>query len=178
MNIFVTDPHPTLTLARYRVVAKSNTTGVISYYDIPGYPVDCPYIILQWGEEWSSYDGEIVSERASYGGSTLVLPYNIDINDDNSRESVQVSYAGRRYPVMFYGEKVNSSSTWNTEIPKTDQETIYALRRLAIWQGDVYVREPSGSGYLANVKVSFSISHDSVTIPVTLSVLRVENTGA
>ena len=40
--------------------------------------------------------------------------------------------------------------------------------------GDVYVREPSGSGYWANVSVSFSQRHTALTIPVTLNLTRVE----
>ena len=59
------------------------------------------------------------------------------------------------------------------EIDKEDEETLYALRRLAIWMGDVYVREPSGSGYWANVSVSFSQTHCELTIPVNLSITRV-----
>ena len=55
-----------------------------------------------------------------------------------------------------------------------DAETLYALRRLAIWKGDVYVREPSGSGYWANVSVSFNKTYSEMVIPVTLSITRVE----
>ena len=40
--------------------------------------------------------------------------------------------------------------------------------------GDVYVRQPSGSGYWASIKVSFSQTHCEVTIPVTLDITRVE----
>ena len=60
------------------------------------------------------------------------------------------------------------------EIPKDDEETLYGIRRLAIWMGDVYVREPSGSGYWANVNVSFSQKHRELTIPITLTITRVE----
>jgi hypothetical protein len=59
-------------------------------------------------------------------------------------------------------------------IPKSDKETLYALRRLSNWMGNVYVREPSGSGYWANIKVSFSQKHRDLVIPVTLNVSRVE----
>ena len=59
-------------------------------------------------------------------------------------------------------------------IPKEDKETIYALRRLSIWSGDVYVREPSGMGYWANVEVTFNIKHSDVTVPITLNITRVE----
>ena len=32
----VTDPHPSLDYARYRLVAKDMHTGAISFYDMPG----------------------------------------------------------------------------------------------------------------------------------------------
>ena len=57
---------------------------------------------------------------------------------------------------------------------KNDKETIYALRRLSAWAGDVYVREPSGMGYWANVTVRFNMDYDAITIPVTLDITRVE----
>ena len=66
------------------------------------------------------------------------------------------------------------TSVWDTVIPKSDVETLYAIRRLASWMGDVYVREPSGSGYWANVNVSFDRKHGDTTIPVTIKLTRVE----
>ena len=59
-------------------------------------------------------------------------------------------------------------------IEKDDKETLYGLRRLGAWTGNVYVREPSGSGYWANVSVSYNQEHCALTIPVTLKVTRVE----
>ena len=58
--------------------------------------------------------------------------------------------------------------------PKYDKETLYAIRRLSKWTGDVYVREPSGTGYWANVNVNYNINYDSLIIPITISVTRVE----
>ena len=175
-NTFITDPHPSLDLARYRVVAKTKSTGAVSYCDVSGYPVGCTAVIIQWDEEWSSFDttNEDGLEKPSWSGSMLKLPYNIDVSDSNNLDVALVEYIGRQHPVSYYGTQLGTTSTWNTTIPKDDKETIYALRRLAIWAGDVYVREPSGTGYWANVNVSFSMKHKDVTVPVTLSVTRVE----
>lgn len=175
-NTYVTDPHPALDLARYRVIAISNDTGAVSYYDVPGYPVGGTSVIIQWDEEWSSFDvwNENEPEQASWGGSMLKLPYNIDVSDSNSADVSLVEYIGRSHPVGYYGTQLGVKSTWNVTIPKRDEETLYGLRRLSRWMGDVYVREPSGSGYWANVSVSFSQKHKEVTIPVTLNIVRVE----
>ena len=176
-NTMVTDPHPSLDYARYRVIAISKTTGAVTYYDPPGYPVGCDFAIVQWAEDWVNFD---VSEESAeteeplWSGSMLLLKYNLDLSDANVVDSSLVNYVGRKYPVSYYGTNIGSSSTWTVEIETDDQDTLYALRRLSIWQGDVYVREPSGTGYWANVSVSYSKNHNELTIPVTLSITRVE----
>ena len=175
-NEYITDPHPSLDLARYRVVAISNATGTVSYYDVPGYPVGGKSVIIQWDEEWTSFNtwNNDEPEEGSWGGSMLKLPYNIDVSDNNTADVALVEYIGRSHPVSYYGTQLGSKATWNVSIPKHDEETLYALRRLSVWMGDVYVREPSGSGYWANISVSFSQKHREVTIPVTLNITRVE----
>lgn len=177
-NITVTDPHPTLDAARYRLVAVSKDTGVIDFADLPEYPVEESCIVLQWDEKWRSYGdveyAEEDSNRPTWAGSMLKLPYNIDIQDKFSPDVTFANYIGRAHPVSYYGTQLGSTSSWTTEIVADDTDTIYALRRLAIYQGDVYVREPSGSGYWAHVGVSFGIKHLAVTIPVTLDITRVD----
>lgn len=173
---FVVDPHPALDYARYRIVAISNETGAVSYYDMPGEPVGESAVIVQWAEQWTSFNTLNEDELAEpeHTASMLKLPYNIDVSDSNSPDVSLVEYIGRSHPVSYYGTQLGETATWNVEIPKDDKETLYALRRLKIWMGDVYVREPSGSGYWANVKVKFDQKHCDLTIPVTLDITRVE----
>ena len=172
---FITDPHPALDYARYRIVAKTISTGAISYCDMPGYPVGGIAVIIQWEEDWTSFDvyNEDALEEASWSGSMLKLPYNIDVSDNHQSDVSLIEYIGREHPVSYYGTQRGVTSTWSVEIPKDDVETLYALRRLAKWMGDVYVREPSGSGYWASISVSFSQKHCELTIPVTLNITRV-----
>lgn len=175
-STYVTDPHPALDYARYRIVAIANSTGAVSYKDITGYPVGANAVIIQWADTWFNFDvtnGDRL-EQQPWSGSLLKLPYNIDISDSSRMDVALVEYIGRKHPVSYYGTQLGTTSTWNMSIPKNDKETLYALRRLAVWTGDVYVREPSGSGYWANVSVSFSQKHCEVTIPVTIEVTRVE----
>ena len=173
---FVTDPHPSFDYARYRIVAMTKSTGAVSYYDVPGYPVEEKAIIIQWDEDWTNFNTttEDALEQPPWSGSLLKLPYNIDVSDNHSSDVSLVEYIGRKHPVSYYGTQLGETSTWNVEIPKDDAETLYALRRLAVWMGDVYVREPSGSGYWASISVSFSQTHCELTIPVTLNITRVE----
>lgn len=174
---FITDPHPALDYARYRIVAMTTDTGAISYYDVPAYPIGGKEIVLQWDEKWSSFDAtkedaEIV--EPSWTGSMLKLPYNIDVSNSHKPDVELVEYIGRSNPVSYYGTQHGETATWNVDIDKQDVDTLYALRRLSKWMGDVYVREPSGSGYWANVTVSFSRKHLETAIPVTLEIVRVE----
>ena len=173
---FVVDPHPALDYARYRIVAISKSTGSVSYYDIPGYPVGGIAVIIQWSERWTDFDvvDDIPTEERVWTGSMLKLPYNIDVSSEHKPDVSLVEYIGRKHPVSYYGTQIGETATWNTVIPKSDKETLYALRRLAAWMGNVYVREPSGSGYWANITVSFNVKHLDLTIPITLNVTRVE----
>ena len=175
-DTFITDPHPALDFARYRIVATSTKTGAVSYYDVPGYPVRGKAVIIQWDEDWSWFDTdeEDTMEQPPWSGSMLKLPYNVDVSPSYKPDVNLVNYIGREHPVSYYGTHLGETDTWNVEVPSDDRETIYALRRLAVWRGDVYVREPSGSGYWANITVSFNRKHCAVTVPVTLNITRVE----
>ena len=175
-NTFVTDPHPALDYARYRIVAVANNTGAVSYYDLPGYPIGEKSAVIQWDEEWTNFDNSEADEleEPAWSGSMLKIPYNIDVSDSRDVDVALVKYIGRAHPISYYGTQVGETSNWTMEIPKEDKETLYALRRLSIYKGDVYVREPSGSGYWASISVSFSQRHCDVTIPVSLNITRVE----
>lgn len=173
---FITDPHPALDYARYRIVATTNSTGAVSYNDVPGYPTGCAAYVIQWDESWSNFDvdGTDPLQQPAWSGSLLRLPYNIDTSESNTIDATLVEYAGRKHPVSYYGTQQGAKMNWKTDIQADDKETLYQLRRLAIWAGDVYVREPSGMGYWATVSVSMSQTHLELTIPVTISVTRVE----
>ena len=172
----VVDPHPTLDVMRYRIVATSQTTGFMYYEDFFDEEIDESSIIIQWDEAWEdfNYEDTVYADEVRYSGSLLKLPYNIDVSESNQLDTTLVNYIGRERPVSYYGTQLGESPSWSCEIPKEDTETLYQLRRLSTWQGDVYVREPNGSGFWANIQVSMNIKHKSTTIPVTLKINPVE----
>lgn len=176
---YVTDPHPALDYGRYRIVATEVATGAVSYYDVPPYPIKETSIIIQWEETWDNLVTEGLNERdivmePLWSGSLVKLPYNIDVSDKNGVDVSLVEYIGRKRPVSYYGTQLGETSSWKTEIPRGDIDTLYALRRLAVYTGDVYIREPSGTGYWANVAVTISQTHCEVKIPVSFDITRVE----
>lgn len=174
-NTFI-DPHPALDYARYRVVANLTGNGSFDFYDVPVYPVQEKAIIIQWSEQWQNYVGteDLILAEPSWSGSLVRLPYNIDISDDFSNDVNLQKYIGRKRPVSYYGTQQEHTATWSVDIPKDDVETLYAIRRLANYFGNCYVREPSGTGYWAQIKVSYSQTHAELVIPISFSITRVE----
>lgn len=174
---FITDPHPSLDYARYRIVATTIATGAVAYYDLPSIPVGGKAIIIQWDEQWSTYNATDITDPMAdppWTGSLLKLPYNIDVSDKNSPDITLANYIGRKHPVAYYGTQRGEAQTWNAVFEKADEETLYTLRRLKSYTGNVYVREPSGTGYWATVNVSYNLKHCDPTVPVTFEITRVE----
>ena len=122
----------------------------------------------------SSEDEADETQQPTWAGSLVRLPYNLDTSEKADKDVSLVEYIGRKRPVSYYGTQLGESENWKVEIVRDDVETLYALRRLKIWNGDVYVREPSGSGYWASISVSFSQTHCELTIPVAIDIVRVE----
>lgn len=178
-SVSVTDPHPSLDYARYRIVARNINTSVIGFSDLPGQPIKEPTIIIQWAEKWENfdYDEEIAPEIPSWTGSLVKLPYNVNVSEKYDRDVSLVEYIGRKHPVSYYGTQRGENCSMSTDVPKYDKETIAALRRLSVWDGDVYIREPSGIGYWAQVNVSMSFTYNELVVPVTIDVKRVEGDG-
>lgn len=176
---YIVDPHPSLDFARYRIVATSKDTGTVSYSDLPDLPVKCKSTIIQWDEQWEPFistnnEEEDETVETPWTGSILKLLYNIDVSEKYNSDVTLVKYIGRSHPVSYHGTQLGQTFSLNTDIPKSDKETIYALRRLANWLGNVYIREPSGLGYYATIKVSFSQKHCDLVVPISIEVTRVE----
>ena len=176
-DTFVVDPHPTLGTAYYRITAMNKASGSIYYSDFD-YPIPESSVVLQWAETYRTIDSDTLTEDELIDQplteSMLKLPYNIDVQDGTSPDVAFVNYIGRKHPVSYYGTGLSQSGNWKCEIDAEDTETIAALRRLAAWMGDVYVREPSGLGYWAQVNPQFTLEHRKPTIPVTFAITRVE----
>ena len=174
---FITDPHPELDYARYRIVAKNPVSGSVTVTDTSPLYVGEKSIVVQWDESWEGYfqhKNGFVYDADAWNGSMLKLPYNIDISNSYDKDVTTVDYIGRESPVSYYGSKVGEKGTWKVDIPRDDKETVYMLRKLQQYRGDVYVREPSGVGYWATISVEFPINHMTVISSVTLTVQKVE----
>ena len=179
-GVKVVDYHPSLNEASYRLVAKSKLTGEIVFNDIPAEPVGETGIVIQWDDVDNYISFEDIEESddefdaVGWSGTILKLPYNITTSETTKIDTGLIEYIGRDHPVSYYGTQLGQTANWRTEIPRNDMETINILRRLSVYRGDVYVREPTGTGYWAHVVVSFDRTYDSLKVPVSLSITRVE----
>lgn len=161
----VADRHPSLGTCTYVASATDPQTGAVTFAEAE-VAIECSGFVVQWDEGWAD-DG--------YTGGMLVLPYDMTVSETNGEaDKVAKAYIGRKRPVSYYGTQLGDSATWGCDILKTDTDTLTALRNLKAWMGDVYVREPTGTGYWAQVSVDLSISADSATVPVTLSIVPVD----
>ena len=166
------DRHPSFGTCTYRIVATDLVNGGQGCTDVT-FEWKGPGIVLQWNESWAEPEND--SNGVSFAGDRLVLPYNVDIAEQWDKESSLNMWAGNRHPVSRYGTQVGHTATWSCVINKYAKDgMLNEIRALGAHMGDVHVREPYGSSYMAHVTVSVTETHADAAIPVTLSVTRVE----
>lgn len=169
--LFFRDPHPSFGTCVYRVVSTNTETGGIAFADfIETYGESS--VIVQWDEKWS--ENVYNDDEETFDGNILELPGNIKLSDSNSNDVSLAEYIGRYRPVAYYGTQRGESLKISCEFPKDDTETLTLVRQLMGYQGNVYVREPSGLGYWANVTISYNRNYKELVIPVSIDIKPVE----
>lgn len=178
----ISDPHPALDNGKYRLVALDNATGAMFFDDVISEDLEVKGLVLQWDAKYANYlirdiveeiDEPAIGDMA--GGTTLKLPYNVKKNESSDIDNNLVEYIGREHPVSYYGTQKGQKSSYSTDVPKDDLDTLDYLRRLQIWPGDVYIRAQDGLGYWATVEVSFDRDYDSLVMPVNIDATRVDS---
>lgn len=169
------DPHPNFGRSWYRIVAYNDSTGAMSYITVP---VDVPEtdIVLQWDQSiLVDYDGDGKLEMSQM----VRLPYDVKTSTKHSKDVAMREFIGRNHPVSYYGTQVGQSASWSANIVKdVDDVTLQQLKALAVYMGDVYVRERSGDGYWATVDVSIDETYGSNKIAVSLDIKQTDRTDA
>lgn len=178
-NTAVIDPHPALDFGRYRIIAQYSDTGAHTFADVAPIYIGEKSIIIQWDEEvvdYSEDDGGSEVDAINnplISGNMIELPYNITFSETNNNDVELIEYAGRTDPVSYHGTHQRETSTASAAILKDDTDTLTLLRRLRSYKGNVYVREPSGVGYWASVKVGISQTYTSKAVDVSFDITRV-----
>lgn len=167
------DDYPNFGRCTYRIVANDTATDQMTSTDAY-VEIDEASILIQWGEP-SIYaeNGTVEAISANY----LQLPYNIKISEKRAKDVALKQYIGREHEVAYYGTIITQSGSWQADISVADDGfALDQLRALGSYMGDVYVREPTGTGYWATVDVDgIDSAYNSALQNVSLSVTRVEN---
>ena len=174
---WVIDPHPSFGTCRYRIVATDTQTGAQNATEGD---VETPFesICIQWGDDFFLTEGQDGTSVAT-SGTRVVLPYNLQVNESYAPDVALREYAGRRAPVAYYGTQRGARASWTADLAKDiDADALGLLRRLARTMEDVYVREPSGTGYWAHAEVSgISHAHNTSSVGAQISVTAVDHGG-
>lgn len=165
------DVHPNFSTCTYRIVARDTETTLAASVE-QSIEIPMEQAVIQWNESWES---NAVGEIGVYTGERIVTPYGVKVSESYEVESVLRAYVGRRSPVSYYGTQLSHEESIETSFVRyLDGQELAAARRLASWFGDCYVREPSGTGFWANVKVGIGHEHNTDKQNVTFSLTKVE----
>lgn len=164
----VEDPHAAFGKSTYRVVATDTATGAKAYGDFSARN-EVDRIVVQWDE--STVGGLF---PIGYEANRLELDRNVTWQHGFDREMALRKYQGQQDPVAHFGTgRGHTMHLTAGLLADFDDVQREMLRKLTAYRGEVYVREPSGVGYWAVVKVGISGSNARMVQPVTLDVTRV-----
>lgn len=162
------DPFPTIgEYGGHRIVFKtvngdyitdSNELAWIDLYDVDG-------------DYFESADNII-----DFGSGRVALQYNIDLSNKWKKDFKETKYLGGSVQGDWNPAISRSGNISSVAIASRDQETIEAMRRLAVHAGVCHVRTKDGSSYPADVEVSEAYNYDSGhrLVEFSLEITRVD----
>lgn len=167
-QIEVVDPHPFIGLNTYIVGCRNKTTGATScaYYQAEFASI---FPIIDFDEKWLPY---VLNGTTTAYKNRVVIDklFNISLTENNTKDKTDVQFAGRRKQNSYFGVSDTEEQQWQFVVPREDKETLYKLRILSLYKGSVYVREPNGRGYWANVEATINDTFNTVISNCTLKI--------
>lgn len=111
-----------------------------------------------------------------FGSGRILINRNLDISNSWSKDFEETQYLGGAVQGDWNPAVRRSASVSTVAVSILDQETIQAMRRLAMYAGICHVRTSDGSSYAANVDVSDKYEHGNGrnVIGYDLSINRVD----
>ena len=176
----VVDPHATFGECWYHIVATDTATGITNFADVMGESVH-DTCVIQWDDNFNEAispddDGE---RDWTYSGMRIDGLYNLMFSENGEVEAEDVSYIGRAHPVSYYGTQKGYKASYQIDFPKNDSRTLQLARRLQGHLDDIYVREPSGTGFWAHATtVSIDRNYDTAAITLRVDAVRVDRTDS
>lgn len=165
------DPYPAIgPFGGHRVVFKTangdyitadNRLAWIDLTDADGDSIDSDYTVIDFDR------GRILINR------------NLDIENSWKKDFKETQYLGGSVQGDWNPAVSREAKVATVAVSILDQETIQAMRRLAVHAGICHIRTSDGSSYAANIDVSDSYDHKTgrMVIGYDLSITRVESEG-
>lgn len=112
----------------------------------------------------------------NFGDDSVKLRYNVDLSNSWSKEFQETHYLGGSVQGDWNSAVSRTSDISAVSVIATDQETIEAMRRLAVYSGVCHIRTRDGSSFDANIDVSESRGHEpgDLVASFSLSVTKVD----
>lgn len=161
------DPYPTIgEYGGYRFVFRSKEgdyitgSGELAWIDADT-DIDYPYNIFD------------------FGTGRVELEYNVDVSNSWKKDFKETQYLGGSIQGDWNHAVSRSSSVGAVGITTEDQQTIEAVRRLAVYPGICHVRTKEGSSYPADVQVSesYAVGEGHKLAKFSLKITRVDSEG-
>lgn len=167
-NIVVVDPHPFIGLNTYIVGCVNLNTGSTScvHYQTE---FNSMFPIIDFDEKWLPYT--LSGNTGQYKNRVVIDKiFNITLSENNTKDKADIQFAGRRKKTSYYGVSDSEEQQWQFVVPRNDKETLYKLRLLSLHKGSVYIREPNGRGYWANVEATINDNYNAVISNCSLKI--------
>lgn len=139
------------------------------------------YITTDGKPSWLDLDSGFVHNKAiiDFGSDSVELYYNVDSNHTWNKDFTETQYLGGSVQ-GDWNPAVSRKLDMNAiTLNSLEEDTIKALRRLAVYHGLCNVRTLDGSSFHANVDVTESNSHEryGMISEFSLTVTRVDSEG-
>ena len=162
------DPYPALgEVGGHRVVFRTANGDYITASNQPA-----------WIDLGGEDNDRLPAEQAiiDCNGDQIKLPYNLKLGNTWKKDFQETVYLGGAVQGDWNPAISRTGSIETVTINISDQDTILALRRLAVHPGICHVRTPEGSSYSADVQVS-ETRENSALSSFTLTITRVDPEG-
>lgn len=130
---------------------------------------------------WLDLDDQFTYDKAiiEFGTDRVELYYNVDASHSWAKDFTETKYLGGSVQGDWNPAVSRTGSVSGVTLNLTDQDTIEAMRRLAVWAGICNIRTKDGSSFHANIDVSENNSHDKYGLisEFSLNITRVDPQG-
>ena len=159
------DPYPAIN-GGYRIVFMTKNGDYITDEEKPS---------------WIDIDSGFVYDKAiiDFGSDSVELYYNVDADHSWNKDFKETQYLGGSVQGDWNPAVSRSVNIGAVTLNPFEEETIRALRRLAVYHGICNIRTLDGSSFHANVDVSETNPHEryGLVSEFTLNITRVDAQG-